>query len=91
MARHKDVNWTLPDRCQDWHQVAVSVLMDIRDELKNINRRLDCNTTLQAALSALASSAPKPEGRSGLGTGSDDSHMSFADQQRNEIAGHKRT
>jgi hypothetical protein len=42
MARHKDADWVLPDRAQDWTQVGVAVLMDIRDELKALNSKLDC-------------------------------------------------
>lgn len=45
MARKfKDHAW-LPD-CTTWEKVAVSILMDLRDELKAINRRLDCHETL---------------------------------------------
>jgi len=42
MARHKDGDWKLPDRCADWTQVEVAILMDIRDELKQLNRLLRC-------------------------------------------------
>lgn len=42
MARHKDANWTLNDPIQNWVEVQVSVLMDIRDELKSLNSILGC-------------------------------------------------
>lgn len=55
MARHKDANWNLGDKVTSWEEVAVSVLMDIRDELKHINRRLDCPSTSRAAYAAAES------------------------------------
>ena len=46
MARHKDCNWDLPDReasgKYSWDTVKTSILMDIRDELKRLNARLNC-------------------------------------------------
>lgn len=36
MARHKDSDWNLPDRAQNWEQASVAVLMDIRDELRRV-------------------------------------------------------
>lgn len=46
MARHKDCNWDLPDRelsgKYSWDTVQTSILMDIRDELKRMNARLNC-------------------------------------------------
>lgn len=42
MARHQDGNWNLPNEVQ-WTHVQVAVLMDIRDELRKINRKLDCH------------------------------------------------
>lgn len=42
MARHKDTEWNLPDRAESWDQVAAAVLMDIRDELKKLNRVFEC-------------------------------------------------
>ncbi len=51
MARHKDVDWNLPASGRDegltWEHAKISVLMDIRDELKAINRRLNCVDTLR--------------------------------------------
>lgn len=43
MARHKDGDWNLPGpQVQNWQQVEVALLMDIRDELKELNRTLSC-------------------------------------------------
>jgi hypothetical protein len=42
MRKNKDSNWTLPDPVQNWTQVGVAVLMDIRDELKTLNALLHC-------------------------------------------------
>lgn len=43
MARYKDADWSLPEgKIETWQQVEIAVLMDIRDELKAINRKLDC-------------------------------------------------
>ena len=41
MARHKDVNWLLPDRMECNEQVLMALLMDVRDELKSIGRQLN--------------------------------------------------
>lgn len=41
MARHRDGDWDLPDDIS-WDKVPVAVLMDIRDELKTLNRLLRC-------------------------------------------------
>lgn len=43
MARHKNINWSLPDRFfENWEQVHAAILMDIRDELQAINNKLGC-------------------------------------------------
>ena len=53
MARHKDFNWTLPDGTPTltakliMGRIYTSLLMDIRDELKAINRVLSCSNFLQ--------------------------------------------
>jgi len=39
-TRHKDVSWTLTGMSSDVAKMAV--LMDIRDELQNLNRILNC-------------------------------------------------
>lgn len=43
MARHKNINWTLPDSVMTWDQAAVAVLMDLRDELQRLNALLHCS------------------------------------------------
>ena len=49
MARHKDVNWKLPEgvpcatgRTHEWNSIQVALLMDIRDELKHLNAVIYC-------------------------------------------------
>lgn len=42
MARHKDEYWNLSEPIKTWEEVHVAVLMDIRDELKDLNRLLHC-------------------------------------------------
>jgi len=45
MARFKDVEWSVEaDRSNrvSWDQVQASILMDIRDELKQLNRIFSC-------------------------------------------------
>lgn len=47
--RHKDGNWQLPTSAsggiESWNYVHLALLMDIRDELKEINRTLKCTET----------------------------------------------
>lgn len=48
--RKKDVNWTVADEegaVPSWERVSVAVLMDIRDELKELNRLLRCQNFLR--------------------------------------------
>lgn len=46
MRKHKDVDWTLPTSqtgaLTDWQKVEVAVLMDIRDQLRELNETLRC-------------------------------------------------
>lgn len=42
MARHKDVEWNIPNPALSWEQVNAAVLMDIRDELKRLNNLFHC-------------------------------------------------
>lgn len=42
MARHKDANWDTSGTNKDWGGAQLDVLMDIRDELKQLNRTLSC-------------------------------------------------
>lgn len=46
MSRHKDADWSLSSPVKSWEEVHAALLMDIRDELKGINRRLSCHETL---------------------------------------------
>lgn len=46
MARHKNLDWRLPD-APEWSQVPIAVLMDIRDELRTLNRLLHCPNTIR--------------------------------------------
>lgn len=47
MARHKDVTINLPETNADgtrgWDSIKVGLLMDIRDELKELNSQLRCH------------------------------------------------
>lgn len=42
MARHKDIDWNLPQKLETWDQLHAALLMDIRDELKELNALLHC-------------------------------------------------
>lgn len=42
MGRHKDGNWNLGEPVMTWEEASVAVLMDIRDELKQLNRIFAC-------------------------------------------------
>jgi len=49
MARFKDVNWVLPESQNSsvsLEAINLALLMDIRDELKALNRLLHCSTFL---------------------------------------------
>lgn len=47
MARHKDAEWQLAERLYDWNEAQVAVLMDLRDELKKLNRLLHCQNFIE--------------------------------------------
>jgi len=53
MARHKRADWPLPAQVENWEQVAVAVLMDIRDELQTIRALAQCGR-IPRALDAVA-------------------------------------
>ena len=43
--RHKDVDWAVGDEhgaVPTWKRAGIAVLMDIRDELKRLNRAIYC-------------------------------------------------
>lgn len=73
MSRHKDVAWNLPEgrpgtngmRVHEWESIHAAILMDIRDELKNINRRLNCPDTMAMPryLKLIARNTAKPVSR----------------------------
>jgi len=42
MRRHSNVNWILSENVQTWDQVNAAILMDIREELRNLNTLLRC-------------------------------------------------
>ena len=47
MSRYKDNNWKLPEhKVQTWEQAGIAILMDIRDELKQLNRLIGCPNLL---------------------------------------------
>lgn len=54
MARHKDAVWTLDDKSPGFPGAQLGVLMDLRDELKEIksSQMLQCNVAL--AIRAMA-------------------------------------
>lgn len=47
MARHPNVDWNLPDPLKTWEQLNTAVLMDIRDELKTLNKLLHCSNFIE--------------------------------------------
>jgi hypothetical protein len=65
VARHKDADWNLPERLATYDQVEVAVLMDIRDELKRLNRTLSCPNfqRIPYKLDAIAGNTRKPKRR----------------------------
>lgn len=50
MARHKNFDWNMPEGTKkptgstmhEWQTIYVSLMMDIRDELQQLNRTLGC-------------------------------------------------
>lgn len=51
MPRHKDVDWNLPEGTPNskggnthrWDSIHAAILMDLRDELKRLNSRIQCH------------------------------------------------
>jgi predicted component of type VI protein secretion system len=56
MARHKDANWSVVES-PDTIGAQLTVLMDIRDELKALNAKLDCAGVRRAILQDIPSAA----------------------------------
>ena len=47
MRAHRNVSWNLPvPKLDNWEQVGVAVLMDIREELQSLNAVLHCRNFL---------------------------------------------
>lgn len=70
--RHKDENWNMPagepntngsGRVHSWDSIKVSLLMDIRDELKSLNAVLHCTNFLSIPqkLDAISANTRKPK------------------------------
>lgn len=55
MARHKDSTWNLPEGTRTnsgaethcWESIHAALLMDIRDEIKALNRTFNCGNFQQ--------------------------------------------
>ena len=64
MARFKDSNWNLTQisggKIETWEQAQIAVLMDLRDELKELNRVFACKR-VQLGFSALRRLAAQNE------------------------------
>jgi hypothetical protein len=69
VPRFANVEWELPrgsdGRIQTWDAVKIAVLMDIREELRAIRARLDCQSTLgiPRQLERIARNTAKPRKR----------------------------
>jgi hypothetical protein len=71
MARHKDMDWNLAEgtpqpggsKTHTWDSIHTALLMDIRDELKRINSRLDCRETqlIPRYLKRIAANTARPK------------------------------
>lgn len=46
MARHKNIDWKLPDKLETWDQLNAAILMDIRDELQRLNSLMHCSNVV---------------------------------------------
>lgn len=78
MARHKDANILLSDtdrnNCRSWESIYTGLLMDIRDELKQLNATLGCYRVVRMAEDIhridrrLAETKKLPKGRAKKGT-----------------------
>lgn len=61
MATHVDADWDLPEKIDTWELVKVALLMDIRRELKWLNRLLSCRnfTDIPHTLAAIKRNTTK--------------------------------
>lgn len=68
MRRDKDRDWDIHDELgkTTWEKVPIAVLMDIRDELKTLNRLLHCNNfmAIPFKLDRIALNTKKPKRKS---------------------------
>lgn len=66
VARLKDEDWNLPknsDGTVPWETVRVAVLMDIRDELKDLNRKFVCGSEVERRLRGIETELRKARRR----------------------------
>ncbi len=71
MARHKDMNWNLPEGkpCESGgnahkeSHIQISLLMDLRDELKRLNSLLHCGSFIRipSVLDQIAKHTKRPK------------------------------
>lgn len=63
MARYRDRDWNLPETLGSYDQVNAALLMDIRDELKTLNRLLRCPNfiNIPSKLDAIRRNTAKPK------------------------------
>lgn len=61
--RHKNSDWSLPEKVASWDQAGVAVLMDIRDELKQLNSIISCPNFIDIPrkLDAIRKNTTKPK------------------------------
>lgn len=70
MARHKNINWILPEgnlqsggiRAHEKDNIIISLLMDVRDELQELNKLLGCYRfrEIPTTLNKIARNTAKP-------------------------------
>lgn len=60
--RRKDVNWNVGATPLTWPAIHAALLMDIRDELKQLNRTIGCPNFVQvpAVLRSIRRNTAKP-------------------------------
>lgn len=67
MARHKNADWSVNSPIKTWDEIQVSLLMDIRDELQELNRMtrrvFECDNFLRipAILDRISRNTAKPK------------------------------
>jgi len=60
---HRNTDWKLPDDIGSWERVNTALLMDIREELRVLNRRLSCPDfiAIPRTLKAIKLNTTKPK------------------------------